>query len=39
MGQGNTKTKLRDIRRFDKDIKNNHELGLELWSTGKFLPE
>lgn len=31
-------TKLGDIRKIAKEIKRDHELALELWSTGKFLP-
>lgn len=36
--QINTKTKLGDLRKIAKDIKKDHELAMELWSTGKFLP-
>jgi 3-methyladenine DNA glycosylase AlkD len=31
-------TKLGDLRNMAKEIKKDHELALELWSTGKFLP-
>lgn len=34
----NSKTKLGDLRKMAKDIKKDHELAMELWSTGKFLP-
>jgi 3-methyladenine DNA glycosylase AlkD len=30
-------TKLGDLRTIAKDIKKDHQLALELWSTGKFL--
>ena len=30
--------KLGDLRNIAKDIKKDHELALELWSTGKYLP-
>ncbi len=32
------KTKLGDLRKIAKKIKKDHELALELWSTGEFLP-
>ncbi len=38
LGQIDSKTKLGDLRKFAKDIKKDHELAMELWSTGKFLP-
>src|SRR5687768_10567389 len=38
LGQINTKTKLGDLRKIAKDIKKDHQLAMELWSTGKFLP-
>ena len=38
LDQINNKTKLGDLRKFAKDIKKDHELAMELWSTGKFLP-
>jgi len=31
-------TKLGDLRKIAKDIKIDHELAMELWSTGDFLP-
>ncbi|AVI52181.1 hypothetical protein C5O00_13865 [Pukyongia salina] len=31
-------TKLGDLRKFAKEIKKDHELAMELWSTGKFMP-
>lgn len=31
-------TKLGDLRKMAKEIKKDHELALELWSTGDFLP-
>jgi 3-methyladenine DNA glycosylase AlkD len=36
--QINSKTKLGDLRKIAKDIKKDHELAMELWSTGRFLP-
>ncbi len=36
--QINSKTKLGDLRKIAKDIKKDHELAMELWSTGEFLP-
>ncbi|MCF2498941.1 DNA alkylation repair protein [Dyadobacter chenhuakuii] len=36
--QINSKTRLGDLRKIAKDIKKDHELALELWSTGRFLP-
>lgn len=38
LGQINRNTKLGDLRKIAKDIKKDHELALELWSTGEFLP-
>ena len=38
LDQINRKTKLGDLRKIAKDIKKDHELAMELWSTGKFLP-
>ena len=38
LDQINSKTKLGDLRKIAKDIKKNHELAMELWSTGKFFP-
>ena len=34
----NKTTKLGDLRTIAKDIKKDHELALELWSAGDFLP-
>ena len=31
-------TKLGDLRKIAKDIKKDHELAMELWSTGEYLP-
>lgn len=36
--QINSKTKLGDLRKIAKDIKRDHELAMELWSTQEFLP-
>ncbi|HTF31629.1 MAG TPA: DNA alkylation repair protein [Flavitalea sp.] len=38
LGQINTKTKLGDLRKIAKDIKKDHELAMELWSTKRFFP-
>jgi len=38
LDQINSKTKLGDLRKFAQGIKRDHELAMELWSTGKFLP-
>jgi 3-methyladenine DNA glycosylase AlkD len=38
LDQINSKTKLGDLRKIAKDIKKDHELAMELWSTGNFLP-
>ena len=38
LAQINSKTKLGHLRKIAKDIKKDHELALELWSTGRFLP-
>ncbi|MCM3712038.1 DNA alkylation repair protein [Sporosarcina luteola] len=38
LSQINIKTKLGDLRKIAKDIKKDHELAMELWSTGEFLP-
>jgi 3-methyladenine DNA glycosylase AlkD len=38
-GQINNKTtKLGDLRKIAKDIKKDHQLAMELWSTGEYLP-
>jgi 3-methyladenine DNA glycosylase AlkD len=34
----NNTTKLGDLRNIAKDIKKDHQLAMELWSTGEFLP-
>ena len=34
----NENTKLGDLRKIAKEIKIDHKLSLELWSTGEFLP-
>jgi 3-methyladenine DNA glycosylase AlkD len=31
-------TKLGDLRKIAKEIKKDHELAMELWSTGEYLP-
>ncbi|MGD7043090.1 DNA alkylation repair protein [Jeotgalibacillus proteolyticus] len=36
--QINSKTKLGDLRKIAKDIKKDHELAMELWSTEGYLP-
>lgn len=36
--QINSKTKLGDLRKMAKEIKKDHELAMELWSTEEFLP-
>ena len=33
-----TATKLGDLRKIARDMKRDHKLALELWSTGQFLP-
>ncbi|TYP75377.1 DNA alkylation repair protein [Paenibacillus methanolicus] len=38
LSQINSKTKLGDLRMIAKDIKIDHELAMELWSTEAFLP-
>ncbi|REK71968.1 DNA alkylation repair protein [Paenibacillus paeoniae] len=38
LSQINSKTKLGDLRTIAKDIKKDHELAMELWSTEQFLP-
>ena len=38
LAQINTKTKLGDLRKIAKDIRKDHELAMELWSTESFLP-
>ena len=36
LGQINTKTNLGDLRKIAKNIKTDHDLAIELWSTGKL---
>ena len=38
LAQINSTTKLGDLRKIAKDIKKDHELAMELWSTEGFLP-
>jgi 3-methyladenine DNA glycosylase AlkD len=38
LGQINAKTNLGDLRKIAKHIKTDHDLAMELWSTGKFFP-
>ncbi|MDN7245611.1 DNA alkylation repair protein [Planococcus shenhongbingii] len=38
LSQITSNTKLGDLRKIAKDIKKDHELAMELWSTGEFLP-
>ncbi|WP_077602933.1 DNA alkylation repair protein [Oceanobacillus sojae] len=38
LAQINSKTKLGELRKIAKEIKKDHELALELWSTQAFLP-
>lgn len=38
LSQINSKTKLGELRKIAKDIKKDHELAMELWSTEEFLP-
>lgn len=38
LSQINNKTKLGDLRKIAKDIKKDHELAMELWSSEQFLP-
>ena len=38
LAQINSKTKLGDLRKIAKNIKKDHELAMELWSTEMFLP-
>lgn len=33
-----SKTKMGDLRKIAKEIKKDHELAMELWSTGEYLP-
>ena len=38
LAQINPQTKLGDLRKIAKEIKKDHELAMELWSAGEFLP-
>lgn len=38
LAQINSNTKLGDLRKIAKDIKKDHELAMELWSTESYLP-
>lgn len=38
LGQINSKTKLGDLRKMAKEIKMDHALAIELWTSGNFLP-
>lgn len=38
LGQIKTKTNLGDLRKIAKNIKTDHDLAMELWSTGKLFP-
>jgi len=38
LSQINAQTKLGDLRNIAKEIKTDHELAMELWSTGEYLP-
>ncbi|KGE14556.1 DNA alkylation repair protein [Sphingobacterium deserti] len=38
LAQINPDTKLGDLRKIASEIKKDHKLALELWSTGQFLP-
>lgn len=38
LSQIDSQTKLGDLRKIAKDIKKDHELAMELWSTEAFLP-
>lgn len=38
LSQIDSKTKLGDLRKIAKDIKKDHELAMELWSSESFLP-
>ncbi|QFT89672.1 DNA alkylation repair enzyme [Bacillus sp. THAF10] len=37
--QINSETKLGDLRKIAKEIKKDHELAMELWASGEFLPK
>lgn len=38
LAQITASTKLGDLRKIAKNIKKDHELAMELWSSGRFLP-
>lgn len=38
LAQIDENTRLGDLRTMAKEIKKDHELAMELWSTGTFLP-
>ncbi|MHA6252197.1 DNA alkylation repair protein [Oceanobacillus sp. CAU 1775] len=38
LSQIDSKTKLGDLRKIAKEIKKDHELAMELWESGEFLP-
>lgn len=38
VSQLNSDTKLGNLRKIAKEIKKDHELAMELWSTGEYLP-
>ena len=38
LSQINSNTRLGELRKIAKDIKKDHELAMELWSTQQFLP-
>lgn len=38
LSQINSNTKLGDLRKIAKEIKIDHDLAMEFWSTGEFLP-
>ena len=38
LAQINSNSKLGDLRKIAKEIKKDHELAMELWSTRKFVP-
>ncbi|WP_020616181.1 DNA alkylation repair protein [Paenibacillus daejeonensis] len=38
LAQINSNTKLGDLRKIAKDIKKDHKLAMELWSTKEYLP-
>ena len=38
LNQINSKTKMGDLRKIAKEIKKDHELAMELWSSDRYLP-